>query len=166
MSGWCCPSFRTVVLLLHAIFIIRTERPDSVDWRSDGCNSSIRLAFLRIASRWNTYVVRTVAAAFPYLYLEMKSFYLSNTERRPDMLLIRPNGCNLKQFETSGHWWESRLKDLIVRTDVAWQMSVWMEYHVVRTNARDLNFTILNSAQSLLEAHNRSVDSEYNRIPN
>jgi hypothetical protein len=43
--------------------------------------------------------------------------------------------------------------------------SVRTEYHVIRTDARDLNFTVLNSAQSLLEAHNRSVDSEYNSIP-
>jgi len=28
------------------------------------------------------------------------------------------------------------------------------EYHVVLTDARELNYTVLNLAQSLLEAHN------------
>jgi hypothetical protein len=35
-------------------------------------------------------------------------------------------------------------------------MSVQTEYHVVRMDARDLNFTVLNFAQSLLEALNGS----------
>jgi len=52
-----------------------------------------------------------------------------------------------------------------VWTDVAWLMSVRTKYYVVQKDARDLNFTILNSVQSLLEAHNWSVDSEYNSIP-
>jgi hypothetical protein len=59
-----------------------------------------------------------VAAVFLYLCLEMKSFYLSNTERHPDVLLRRPNGCNLEQFEASGYKWKLGRKDLIVRTDV------------------------------------------------
>jgi hypothetical protein len=41
---------RTVALLLHVIFIIRTERLDSEDWRLDGCKSSACLALSRIAS--------------------------------------------------------------------------------------------------------------------
>jgi hypothetical protein len=44
-------------------------------------------------------------------------------------------------------------------------MSVQTEYHVVRMDARDLNFTVLNFAQSLLEALNGRVDSEYNSLP-
>jgi mRNA-degrading endonuclease toxin of MazEF toxin-antitoxin module len=69
------------------------------------------------------------------------------------MLLKRPDGCNLEQFEASGHRLESGRKVLVVLTDVARQMSVWTEYHVIRTDARDLNFTVLISAQSLLEAY-------------
>jgi hypothetical protein len=136
-SGWCCPNVWTVALLLHAICIIRTEGLDSVDWRSDGFKSSAYLALSRIVSRRNNQVVWTVAAVFPYLSLERKSFYLSNTERHLDMLLRHSNGCNLEQFEAFGHRWESRRKVLVVRTDVAWLMSIWTEYHVVQTDARD-----------------------------
>jgi hypothetical protein len=50
VSGRCCPSIRTVVLPLHAIFIIRSERPDHGVWRPDGWTSSVRLALSRIAS--------------------------------------------------------------------------------------------------------------------
>jgi len=154
-----------VALLLHTISIIRPECPDSVDRHPDGWMSSARLALSRIASGRNNYVVRMVVAVFPYLCLERKFFYLSNTERRPDVLLRRPNGCNLERFEAFGHKWESGRKFFVVRTDVAWLMSGRTEYHVVRMDARDLNFTVLNFAQSLLEVHNRSVDSEYNSIP-
>jgi hypothetical protein len=44
-------------------------------------------------------------------------------------------------------------------------MSIWTEYHVIQTNEKDLNFTVLNFAKSLLEEHNLSVDFEYNSIP-
>jgi hypothetical protein len=146
-----------VELLLHTIFIIRTERLYSVDWRSDDWTSSAWLALSRIASGRNNYVVQTVAVVFPYLCLKMKSFYLSNTERRPDVLLRRTNGCNLEKLEAFGHRWESEGKVLVVQMDVAWLTSVQTEYHIVRTDARDLNFIVLNSAQSLLEAHNQIV---------
>jgi hypothetical protein len=153
-SEQCCPSVQTVALLLYAVSIIRTERPDNVDWRQDSCNSSTRLTLSRIACRRNNHVVQMVATVFPYLCLEMKSFYLWNTERCQDVLLSRPNGCNLEQFKASGYRWESGQKDLIVRTDVAWRMSVRTEYHVIRMDARNSNFSILKSAQNLLEAHN------------
>jgi hypothetical protein len=48
-----------------------------------------------------------------------KSFYLSNTERRPNVLLRRPDGCNREQFEPSGHKGTSRQKVLVVQTDDA-----------------------------------------------
>jgi hypothetical protein len=51
--------------------------------------------------------------------LERKSFYLPNTERRPDVLLRRPSGCNREQFEASRHRLESGRKVLVVRTDDA-----------------------------------------------
>jgi hypothetical protein len=55
----------------------------------------------------------------PYLCFGMKSFYLLNTEGRPDVLLRRLDVCNLEQFEASGHRRESERKILIVRTDDA-----------------------------------------------
>jgi hypothetical protein len=164
VSRSCCLSVWTVALLLHVISIIRIERSDSVDWCPDGWTSSARLALSRIAFGRNNHVVQMVAAIFPYLCLEWKSFYLLNTERQPDVLLRRPNGCNLEHFEASRYIWESERKVLVVRTNVTWLTSVRTEYHVVRTDARDLNFTVLNSAQSLLETHTQSVDSEYNNI--
>jgi hypothetical protein len=170
-SRRCCPSIRTVALLLHAIFILRPERQDHGVWCLNGWTSSVRLALSRIASGRNSHVVRTVPAVFPYLCFGKKSFYLSNTERRPNSIAmsskqmhlnagffsnseeqpcdlpLHSDECNLEQFKASRHWWAFGRKVLVVWTDDAWQMSV-------RTNARDLNFTVLNSAQSFLEVHN------------
>jgi hypothetical protein len=50
-----------------------------------------------------THIVQTVATVFPYLCFGKKSFNLSNTKRRPAVLLRRPDGCNLEQFEASRH---------------------------------------------------------------
>jgi hypothetical protein len=44
----------------------------------------------------------------------------SNTEWRPDVLLKRPDGCKLEQFEASRHRGRSRWKVLVVWTDDAW----------------------------------------------
>jgi hypothetical protein len=121
-SGRCCTSVQTVALMLHTISIIRIERPDNVDWRPNGFKSSAHLALSRMGSEENNHVIETVAAVFPYLSLERKSFYLLNTERRPDVLLRRLNGCNLEQFKAFGHRWESRWKVLVVWTDVAYDV--------------------------------------------
>jgi hypothetical protein len=43
----------------------------------------------------------------------------SNTECRPDVLLKRPDGCKLEQFEASRHRGRSRRKVRVVRTDDA-----------------------------------------------
>jgi hypothetical protein len=67
-----------------------------------------------------------------------------------------------KLLDTEGR---SRRKVLVVRTDDARQMSVRTKYHVVQTDARELNYTVLNYAQCLLEAYNWSIDFEYNSIP-
>jgi hypothetical protein len=55
------------------------------------------------------------------------------------VLLRCLNRFNLEQFEASRHKLESGQKVLVVRTVDALQMSVRMEYHVVRTNAKELN---------------------------
>jgi hypothetical protein len=81
--------------------------------------SSARIALSRIASERNSHVVWMVAAVFTYLCFGKKSFYFSNTERRPNVLLKRPDGCNLEQFKVSGHRRESGWKVLIVRTNDA-----------------------------------------------
>jgi hypothetical protein len=43
----------------------------------------------------------------------------SNTECRPDVVLKRPDGFKLEQFETSRHRGRSGWKVLVVRTDDA-----------------------------------------------
>jgi hypothetical protein len=70
--------------------------------------------------RTRTHIDWTVAAIFPYLCFGKKSHIWSNTERCPDMLLRRPEGCNLEQFEASRHRGRFEWKVLIVRTDDAW----------------------------------------------
>jgi hypothetical protein len=77
------------------------------------------LPYQRIASGRNSHVVRMVAAVFPYQCFGKKSFNLSNTERRSDVFLRRPDECNREQFEASRHRGTSRRKDLVVRTDDA-----------------------------------------------
>jgi hypothetical protein len=66
------------------------------------------------------YNVRMVAAIFPYLCFGKKSHSWSNTECRPDVLLKRPGGCKLEQFEASRHRGRSRRKVFVVWTDDAW----------------------------------------------
>jgi hypothetical protein len=80
------------------------------------------------------------------------------------VLLRLSDECNLEQFEASRHKREFERK-VVVRTDVACLTSIRTEYHVVRMDGKDLNFTVLHSAQNLLEAYNQSVDSKYNSIP-
>jgi len=70
--------------------------------------------------RTGIHIVRTVAYVFPYLCFGKKSHSWSNTEQHPDVLLRRPNGCKLEQFEASWHRGRSRQKVLIVQTDDAW----------------------------------------------
>jgi hypothetical protein len=42
-----------------------------------------------------------------------------NTEKCPDVSLRHPDGCNLEQFEASGHRRESGWKVLVIRMDDA-----------------------------------------------
>jgi hypothetical protein len=67
-----------------------------------------------------THIIRTVAVVFPYLCFGTKSFSLSNTERRPAVLLRRPEGYNQEQFEGSRHRRRFGRKVLIIQTDDAW----------------------------------------------
>jgi hypothetical protein len=67
--------------------------------------------------RTGVHIVRTVAANFPYLCFGKKSCSWSNTECRLDVLLKRPDRCELEQFEASRHKGRSRWKVLFIRTD-------------------------------------------------
>jgi hypothetical protein len=72
---------------------------------------------IKDSARTGTHIFWLVATVFQYLCFGKKSFNLSNTERRPDMLLRCSDGCNREQFKASGHRGMSGLKVLVVRTD-------------------------------------------------
>jgi len=69
--------------------------------------------------RTGIHIVRTAAAIFPYLCFGRKSHSWSNTECLSDVLLKRPDGCKLEQFEASRHRGRSGRKVPVVRTDDA-----------------------------------------------
>jgi len=159
-SGRCCPSFWTVALLLHTIFILRSERLDHGVWRLDGWTPFTWLALSRIASRQEHYLVRTVATVFLYLCFRKKYVYLSNTERRPDLLLRHLDWCNREQFEASGHRWKVQTESSC--RPYKWCLTDKRPDGIQRrpNGCKGTELTVLNSTQSLLEAHNWSVDSE------
>jgi hypothetical protein len=96
---------------VHAISILRLERPDHGDWCPDSWTSVAHyfhikactsgpwiLSFRRLnfvcttclikdSVQTGTHIVRTVATVFPYLCFGTKSFSLSNTERHLAVLL-------------------------------------------------------------------------------
>jgi hypothetical protein len=118
--------FRTItsvvrtVDLMHVISIY--EAWASGPWRL----SSERLKFecstcLMNERIWmGIHIVRIVAAVFPYLCFRKKSHSWSNIEWHLDMLLRRPDGYKLEQFEASWHRGRSGWKVLVVRMDDAW----------------------------------------------
>jgi hypothetical protein len=90
------------------------------------------------------------AAAFPYLCFGKKSHSWSNTGWHPDMLLRRPNGCKLEQFEASWQRGRSGRKVLIVRTDDAWTVERLDDITCHPNGCKGTKLIALNSAQSLL----------------
>jgi hypothetical protein len=75
--------------LMHAISISDARTSGRLDFECDTCLMDE--------------CVRTVAANFPYLCFGRKSHSWSNTEYCLDVLLKRPDGCTLEQFEASQH---------------------------------------------------------------
>jgi len=69
--------------------------------------------------RTGFHIVWTFVANFPYLCFGKKSSSWSNTKCRPKVLLKRPDGCKLEQFEASRHRGRSRWKVLLVQTEDA-----------------------------------------------
>jgi len=92
-----------------------------------------------------THIVRTVAAFFPYLCFRMKSFSLSNSQRRPAVLLRCLSGCNLEQFEGS------RRKVLVVRTDDALTTELPDRISRRLDGCKGSDYFYLESVQNLLE---------------
>jgi hypothetical protein len=150
-------TFQNLQKFFHDLSRVRTVLP----CRPNGHTSTARNFHVK-ASRIQTgiHIVRTVETIFPCLCFEKKSHNWSNTEWRPDVLLKRLNGCNLEQFETSRHWWASGRKVIVIRTDdtLTDERPDGIPRHPDGCNETEL--IDLNSAQSFLEAHNWSVDSE------
>jgi hypothetical protein len=86
--------------------------------------------------RKGIHIVRTVAAIFPYLCFGKKSCSWSNTECRSDLLLKRPDGCKLEQFEASLHKGRSERKVLVIRTDDA--LDSWASGQYITSSGRML----------------------------
>jgi hypothetical protein len=82
--------------------------------------SSRRLNFecatcLMVERVWTgIHIVWMAATIFPYLCFGKKSHSWSKSECRPDVLLKRPDGCKLEQFEASRHRGRSGWKVLVV----------------------------------------------------
>jgi hypothetical protein len=100
------------------------------------------------------HIVRTVAAIFPYLCFGKKSHSWSNTEWRLDVLLRRPDGCKMEQFEASRHRGRSGRKALVVQTDDAWIVECLEKISRRSDGCKGTELTALNFAQSLLKAQN------------
>jgi hypothetical protein len=98
-----------------------------------------------------THIVRTVAAVFPYLCFGKKSHSWLNTERCPDVLLRRPDGWNLEQFEASRHRRRSGWKVLAIWTDNAWTVERPDGISCRPDGFKGSNFSDLESEQNLLE---------------
>jgi len=67
------------------------------------------------------------------------------------VLLRRPDGCKLEQFEASQHRGRSGRKVLIVQTDNAWKVERLDGISCRLDGCKGTELTSLNSAQSLLE---------------
>jgi hypothetical protein len=88
-----------------------------------------------------------------------KSFDLSNTERRQVVLLRRPNGCNLEQFEVSQHRGRSRWKVLIIRMDDALTVKRPNGILCRSDGCKGSDFSDLESVQNLQHFENEGSET-------
>jgi hypothetical protein len=98
-----------------------------------------------VASERYCYVARTDA---------LDTGFFSNSEQCPDDLPLRPDGCYLEQFEASGHRGTSRRK---VPVDQMYDALTDERPDGISRRSeesKETELTVLNSAQSLLEAYN------------
>jgi hypothetical protein len=130
----CHPDSRTLAVRNFHIKASRVRTIEHVIWTVDLMHTiSIYVArasrLWRLVSRRLDFecttclmdeYVRTVAAVFQYLCFGKKSHRWSNTEWHLDVLLKRPEGCKLEQFESSQHRGRSGRKVLVFRMDDAW----------------------------------------------
>jgi hypothetical protein len=114
---WIIEHVVRTVDLMHANSIYVAHASGRLDFECTTCLMDERI-------RTRIHIVQMVAAVFPYLYFRKKSDSWSNTKWRSDVLLKRPDGCKLEQFEASGHRGRFGHKVLVVRTDDAWTIEL------------------------------------------
>jgi hypothetical protein len=183
VSGRCCPSVRTVVLPLHTISIIRYERQDHGVWRPDGWTSSARLSLSKIASgREHTSSERLQLSS--HICVWDKNPITCRTLNGVRTVLPRHlDGCTwtlddsriLNSGRTIFHYVQTDAtlnSSKLLGTDGGPDRKFSSSERMLLTDERPdgiphrpdgckrTELTDLNSAQSLLEAHNWSVDSE------
>jgi len=105
--------------LMHTISIYEARASGPCRPLFGRLNFECSTCFMDERVQTGIHIVRTVAVVFPYLCFGKKSHSCLNTEWRLDVLLKRPDGCKLEQFEASRHRGRSGRKVLVVRTDDA-----------------------------------------------
>jgi hypothetical protein len=123
IKAWRIRTITSVVRTVNLMHVISIyEACGSGPWRplSRRLNFECATCLMDERVRTGIHIVRTVAIIFPYMWFGKKSPSWSNTERWPDVLLKRPDGCKLEQFEASRHRGRSGRKVIVVRTDDAW----------------------------------------------
>jgi hypothetical protein len=107
------------VVLMHVISIYVAHAFGPRKLASGGLDFECPTCLMYERVRMKIHIVQTVAAIFPYVCFGKKSYSLSNTEWRSDVLLKRPDECKLEQFEGSRHRERSGQKVFVVRTNDA-----------------------------------------------
>jgi len=131
---WTIASIVRTVDLMHAISIY--EARASGPWRLTfgRLDFDCMTCLMNERVRNGIHIVWMVATVFPFLCFGRKSHSWSNTGRRPDVLLKRPDGCKLEQFEASRHRGRSGRKVLVVQTNDA--LDRWASRQYITSSGR------------------------------
>jgi hypothetical protein len=102
IKTWHVRTMKTIIRtgnLMHVISI--SKACASEQWRLSSGRLNFECATCLMDERvWmGIHIVQAVANVFPYLCFGKKSHSRSNTKWSPDVLLKRPDGCKLEQFE-------------------------------------------------------------------
>jgi len=123
---------------MHAISIHKAWASEPWILSSGWLNFVCTTCLIKDSVWTRTHIVRTVVAVFPYLCFGKKSFYLSNIEGVWACCWdVQTNATknSSKLLETEG---DPNRKFSSSRRIILGQLSVRTEYHVVRTDAKDL----------------------------
>jgi len=109
-------------------------RPDHEDWLPDVWILNAILALWMSASGRESTSSGWLQQSSHICVLERNLEVWSNTECCPDVLLKRPDGCKLKQFEASRHRGRSERKVLVIRTNDA--LDSWVSGRYITSSGR------------------------------